>query len=91
YYQIPYRCLTPKGMTNLLIAARSISTDVRMHSSVRIMPPVMNIGQAAGLAAAMSLPAGDVRKIDIKTLQDKIRHAGGILEPELHPVKPEIA
>ncbi len=82
YYQVPYRCLTPKGLTNLLIAARSISTDVYVHASVRIMPPVMNIGQAAGYAAAMSLHAGDVRDIDVQALQQKIRDAGGVLEPK---------
>ena len=81
YYQIPYRCLTPKGLTNLLVAARSISADIVAHSSLRIMPPVMNIGEAAGYASAMSLPGGDVRKIDVKALRDRIRAGGGVLEP----------
>ena len=81
YYQIPYRCLTPKGVANLLIAGRGISADVEAHSSLRIMPPVMCIGQAAGTAAAMSLPDGDVRSIDIEQLRQRIRDAGGVLEP----------
>jgi len=81
FYQVPYRCLVPKGKRNLLIASRSISTDVLMHASVRIMPPVMNIGEAAGFAAAMSLPRGDVRKIDVKALQKRITGSGGLLEP----------
>jgi hypothetical protein len=81
-YQVPYRCLVPKGKKNLLIASRSISTDVMMHASVRIMPPVMNIGEAAGFAAALSLPKGDVRKIDVKALQQRIIDNGGLLEPE---------
>ncbi len=81
YYQIPYRCLTPRGMDNLLVASRSISSSVEVHSSLRIMPVVMNVGEAAGIAAAMSLPAADVRKIDIRQLQKAIRDGGGILEP----------
>jgi hypothetical protein len=89
YYQIPYRCLTPVGLDNLLVASRSISADVAAHSSLRIMPPVMNIGEAAGFAAALSLPAGDVRKIDIKQLQKKIIANGGLIKaqdksPEMH-------
>ncbi|MFB3893120.1 MAG: FAD-dependent oxidoreductase [Phycisphaerae bacterium] len=80
YYHIPYRCLTPKGMANLLVASRSVSADVVAHSSLRVMPIVMNIGEAAGYAAAMSLPAGDVRKIDVQKLRAKIRAAGGVLE-----------
>lgn len=81
YYQIPYRCLTPKGKTNLLMAGRSISADVTLHSSVRVMPPVMNIGEAAGHAAALSLPKGDVRAVEIKALQKRIRANGGALDP----------
>jgi hypothetical protein len=84
YYQIPYRCLTAKGLTNLLVASRSISCDVRMHASLRTMPSVMCIGDAAGFAAALSLPQGDVRQIDVSTLRQKIRDYGGIIDPPLY-------
>jgi len=80
YYQIPYRCLTPKGIDNLLIAGRSISADVIANSSLRIMPTVMCIGQAAGIAAAMSLPPGSVREMDVQELRRKILAGGGVLE-----------
>jgi len=80
YYQIPYRCLTSKGVENLLVAGRGISADVEAHSSLRIMAPVMCIGQAAGMAAEMSLPDGDVRNINIEPLRQRIRDAGGVLE-----------
>lgn len=80
YYQIPYRCLTPRGMENLLVASRGISGDHVVHASFRVMPPVMCIGQAAGIAAAMSLPAGRVRDIDVQALRQSIRAAGGVLE-----------
>jgi len=83
YYQIPYRCLTPKGLANLLVAGRGISADVEAHSSLRIMPTVMCVGQAAGIAAAMSLPGGDVRAIDVQDLRRRVRQAGGVLEPSL--------
>ena len=82
WYQIPYRCLVPKGLKNLLVASRSISADCEAHSSLRIMPTVMNVGEAAGYAAALALPAGDVRAVDVRALQGKIRDAGGVLEPK---------
>ena len=82
YYQVPYRCLTPAGAANLLMASRSISADVVAHASLRTIPTVMNIGEAAGYAAAMSLAGGDVRSIDVRKLQDRIRLFGGILEPK---------
>ncbi|MEI6503792.1 MAG: FAD-dependent oxidoreductase, partial [Armatimonadota bacterium] len=37
-YDIPYRCLTPQGFDNLLIAGRPISSDHAAHSSHRVMP-----------------------------------------------------
>ncbi len=80
YYQIPYRCLTPRGRSNLLVAARSISASSFVHASLRIMPVVINIGEAAGYAAAMCLPGGDVRAVDLPTLRRQIAADGGALE-----------
>jgi hypothetical protein len=51
YYEIPYRCIVPKGSKNLLMACRAISSTHEAHSSLRIMPVVASIGEAAGLAA----------------------------------------
>ena len=42
-------------MSNLLIAGRGISVDHALHSSMRVMPPVCSIGQAAGMAAAIAV------------------------------------
>ncbi len=80
-YQIPYRSLLPKGVSNLLVASRSISADVEAHSSLRVMPPVMSLGEAAGYAAALALPEGDVRAVDVKAVQAKIVEGGGLVEP----------
>ncbi|MFP4354378.1 MAG: FAD-dependent oxidoreductase [Phycisphaerae bacterium] len=52
YYEIPYGCIVPEACDNLLIAGRPISVDHAVHSSMRVMPPAMSVGQAAGLAAA---------------------------------------
>jgi hypothetical protein len=86
YYQVPYRSLVPLGLQNVLIASRCISADNVAHSSLRVMPVVSNIGEAAGYAAAMSLPSGLVRAVDPVKLRDTIRANGGILEPpDIHP------
>ncbi len=79
WYEIPYRCLTPVGLDNLLMAARSVSADAMVHASLRIMPVVMNIGEAAGTAAAMSLPSGNVRGIAIEELRRRLRQCGGMV------------
>lgn len=54
---IPYRCLTPRGLRNLIVAGRTISCDRVMLSSVRTMPTCLAIGEAAGVAAALALQA----------------------------------
>lgn len=53
YYNIPYRCLIPKGIGNLLVAGRPISTTHEAHSSTRIQATCYATGQAAGTAAAL--------------------------------------
>ena len=54
-YQIPYRCLLPKGEDQLLVAGRCISATHEAASAARIMPNCMALGEAAGTAAALSL------------------------------------
>ena len=53
WYELRYGTLIPKGSRNLLMGCRAISVDHALHSSMRVMPPVCSIGQAAGAAAAL--------------------------------------
>jgi len=55
WYEIPYRCLVPQNMRNLLVAGRCISADHVAHSSLRVMPIAAAVGEAAGTAAAMAV------------------------------------
>jgi len=69
-YDIPYRCLVPKKIDNLLIAGRCISSEQQPYESHRAMIPIMAIGQAAGTAAALA--ARDKvapRHLDVAELQ----------------------
>ncbi|MBV9440528.1 MAG: FAD-dependent oxidoreductase [Candidatus Eremiobacteraeota bacterium] len=52
-YEIPYRCLVPRGVDDLLVAGRCISTTHEALASTRLTPTVMTLGQAAGTAAAL--------------------------------------
>lgn len=54
-YGVPYRCLLPRKVSNLLTAGRIISCDRSMLGSVRVVPCCFATGQAAGTAAAMSV------------------------------------
>jgi len=66
WYEIPYRCLVPVRIENLLVAGRPISADHVAHSSLRVMPIAAGLGEAAGTAAAMCLKAG-VRPGELST------------------------
>ena len=58
FYEIPYRCVVPLNCSNLTVGGRPVSADVAVHSSLRIMPTAVSIGQAAGLGAALAAQRG---------------------------------
>ncbi len=73
-YEIPYRCLVPMGVEQLLVAGRCISADHTAHARSRNMPACMATGQAAGVAAAVAIEEGvTVRKVPIGKVQDALR------------------
>jgi hypothetical protein len=77
---IPYRCLTPKGVRNVLVAGRSISTDRPVQGSTRVMPVCLVMGEAAGLAAALAAAGGaDVHAVDTDELRARLRGHGAYL------------
>ncbi len=77
---IPYRCLTPKGLSNVLVAGRCVSCDRIVQGSIRVMPPCLAMGEAAGLAAALAAMATkNVHDIDIDRLRQRLRKEGAYL------------
>ncbi len=75
---IPYRCLTPKGLRNVLTAGRCISTDEEAYGSLRVMPPCLVTGEAAGIAAAMASQSSrpDTHAVDTADLRARLRAYG---------------
>lgn len=78
---IPYRCLTPKGLPNVLVAGRNISCDRPVHGSIRVMPVCLAMGEAAGLAAALAAQTqnADVHAVDFARLRERLRAEGAYL------------
>ncbi len=67
---IPYRCLVPKGIDNLLVAGRAISCDRNVQGSLRIIPTCFVTGEAAGAAASMAVDrACTTHEIDVDALK----------------------
>jgi hypothetical protein len=72
-YEIPYRCLVPRRIDDLLVAGRCISTTHEALASTRLTPTVMTLGQAAGTAAALALAAGvRPRALDAHVLRERL-------------------
>ena len=79
-FGVPYRCLTPRGVRNLLVAGRCISTDRPTNGSVRIMACCLTTGEAAGAAAALAAAqARDVHAVDTGDLRRRLREHGAYL------------
>jgi len=74
---IPYRCLCPQALRNVLVAGRCIGTDRTVNGSVRVMPVCLSTGEAAGCAAALAIDTGcDPRALDPSRLRRVLRERG---------------
>lgn len=79
-YGIPFRCLLPRTLENVLVAGRCVSTDRYMHGSLRVQPGCHITGQAAGAAAALAAQKNKtLRDIAIPELQRTLRKLGAFL------------
>jgi FAD dependent oxidoreductase len=68
-YGVPFRCLCPEDLDNVLVAGRCLSATHDAHASVRSMAQCMAMGQAAGTAAAM---AGTPTSVDVGELRGRL-------------------
>lgn len=75
-FDIPYRCILPRNIDNLLVAGRCISIS---HSAARLFSPrdistCMGLGEVAGISAATACKENvKPRDIDISKLQKEIK------------------
>ena len=56
WYTVPYRCIVPVGMVNLLVVGRCVSATHEGFASVRVIGPCMGEGQAAAIAVHLAAP-----------------------------------
>ncbi len=72
-YDIPYRCLVPRKIDNLLAAGKCVSTDRPAY--LRYLHQTMVTGQAAGAAAGLCVK----KKVTPRALEGNIRELQDIL------------
>lgn len=79
-FGIPYGILVPTGWTNLWVAGRCNSSDVKVHGSIRDQPAAAMMGQAAGTAAVQSIHTGQPAcDLNTANLVETLRQAGAYL------------
>lgn len=79
-YQIPYRIMIPQTVDGLIVPVAASTTHVA-YSSIRMEPTWMAMGQAAGVAAHVSLTQGvRLRDVPMIRVQCLLREQGQVLD-----------
>jgi hypothetical protein len=79
-FDIPYRALVPKGLENVLVAGRCISTTSYAHGSTRNMAPCLIMGEGAGVASALAAEQDvSLPELEVSRLQDVLEERGVFL------------
>ena len=77
---VPYRALIAPTHSNLIVAGRCLSADKKAFASLRVQASCMDMGQAAGTAAAMAAISGlPVQEVNTELLVAKLREQGSII------------
>jgi hypothetical protein len=75
--EMPYRCLVPDKLEGLLAAGRCFSSDQAANSMFNVISSCVQMGQAAGTAAALAVSTRvRPREVDIKALQQRLAAQG---------------
>ncbi|MFZ0407253.1 MAG: FAD-dependent oxidoreductase [Cyanobium sp.] len=74
-FSIPYGAIVSRDLVNLLAADKCLSVSHMANGATRLQPLVLNIGQAAGMAAALCCQAGLLpAQLPPRRLQEALIH-----------------
>lgn len=81
-YDIPFGCLLPRGLKNVMVAGRCLSATREGMGTARTMGPCMAMGEAAGTAAAMCAERkhAQVRELSVSDLQQRLKKNGAVID-----------
>ncbi|MBO4411840.1 MAG: FAD-dependent oxidoreductase [Lachnospiraceae bacterium] len=79
-FEIPLRALVRKEFPNLITAGRSAAGEGFLWDVIRVIPPAILTGQAAGMAACHAIDEGcGIAEVDIRALQKGLEEAGVLI------------
>jgi hypothetical protein len=81
-FNIPLGALIPANYSNFIVAEKSISVSNIVNGTTRLQPCVLQIGQAAGALAAISLRNGQaVQEVSVRKVQASLLDVGVYIMP----------
>ena len=76
-YEVPYGALVKSGFDNMITCGRSASASGWGWDVLRVIPPAVLTGQAAGIAAALALEtACPIADVPVPRLQAQLQASG---------------
>ena len=80
-FDLPYRCMIPQKISNLLVAGKCVSATREAYGCIRPTAQCMVLGEAAGTAAAIicETDCADTRSIDVQLLRKRLAAQGAIV------------
>lgn len=91
-FSIPAGCLIPRDVDDLLIADKAISVSNIVNGASRLQPVILQVGQAAGIMAAMSVKQGvSPKQLKVREIQAEVLRSKGYLMPyyDVPPTHPQ--
>ena len=83
-FSVPMGCLIPESTENFIVAEKSISVTNIANGTTRLQPVVLQIGQAAGVIAALSIQKNILpTDLSVRAVQSKLLDQGTYLLPYL--------
>ena len=81
---IPYGSLLPRGLEGILVGGRALSVDRDVSMGVRMQKDMHKVGEAAGVAAAISIQSSvSPRELDRMALQRRLVERGVLEQTDL--------
>lgn len=81
-FGVPLGVIIPKGVEGLLVTEKSVSVSNLINGATRLQPVVMQLGQAAGVVAALAVnESKQVAEVSVRAVQAELLASGGYIMP----------
>ncbi len=93
-YNVPMGSLIPRSVEGLIVAEKSISVTNIVNGATRLQPVVLQLGQAAGLLAALCVQQNkQPAQLSVRDVQTHLLKANGYLMPfiDVPPSDPQFS